>query len=129
MVSMLAIIGAGVGIVIIAVIIASSNGGSDVPPDTVIIPVGAAVPGCEADHTCYVPEIITVWSGTIVTWKNDDSAAHTVTSGNPSNGSNGIFDSDLFVTGAIFTHEFDKRGTYDYFCLIHPWMIGTVIVR
>lgn len=126
---MLAIIGAGTGIAIIAVIIASSNGGSDVLPNTVTIPEGAAVPGCEEDHTCYVPEIITVWSGTTVTWNNDDSTTHTVTSGNQSNGSNGIFDSALFLSGATFSHEFDKRGTYDYFCNVHPWMIGTVIVR
>ena len=32
-------------------------------------------------------------------------------------------------SGNIFTVKFEKQGTYDYLCILHPWMIGSVIVK
>lgn len=63
-----------------------------------------------------------------VVWQNADTAAHTVTSGNPEDGPDGIFDSGLFSPGKSFSYQFTEVGTYDYFCLVHPWMVGTVTV-
>lgn len=76
----------------------------------------------------YSPSDITVDLGTTVVWTNKDSAAHTVTSGEPSIGPTGVFDSALFSSGQTFEHQFNTFGVHDYFCLVHPWMTGTVTV-
>lgn len=71
---------------------------------------------------------IEIVPGDSVRWSNADSASHTVTSGTPEEGPDGIFDSGLFSPGKSFTHNFDELGQYPYFCLVHPWMQGTVFV-
>ncbi len=93
------------------------------------IPTGTAVPGCEETNECWLPAEISVGVGGTVTWSNDDTAAHTVTSGSPTDGPDGTFDSSLFVAGATFEVTFDDSGSYDYFCMVHPWMQGNVQVN
>jgi len=66
--------------------------------------------------------------GTTITWTNDDSAAHTVTSGQDAT-SDGVFDSSLFLAGKTFSHTFDEPGKYEYFCAVHLWMKGQVTVE
>ena len=87
---------------------------------------GSSVPGCEqtADG-CFIPSMVTIDIGGEVIWENNDTAAHTVTSGTPS----GVFDSSLVMAGSSFSHTFDAAGTFDYFCMVHPWMTGVVVVR
>jgi plastocyanin len=102
----------------------------DPPVDpTISVAEGSSVPGCEETDSCYVPADLTVQAGTEVTWNNDDTAAHTVTSGRPLDGPDGEFDSSLFMTGTSFRHVFDTAGEFPYFCMVHPWMEGTVIVE
>ena len=96
---------------------------------TVSAPPGSSVPGCEETNECYIPYEVTVDVGGEVTWTNDDSAAHTVTSGSPADGPDGEFDSSLFMAGAEFSHKFETAGTYNYFCMVHPWMEGIVVVQ
>ncbi len=98
----------------------------------VSVPRGTSVPGCEVTNSCFLPSIITVDVGATVTWFNDDSAAHTVTSGNLDTDPDGIasdFDSSLFMAGTSFDVKFYTAGTYQYFCMVHPWMTGVVIVK
>ena len=102
---------------------------ADHPTASVSAPAGTSVPGCEETNECYIPYEVTVDVGGEVTWTNDDSAAHTVTAGNAADGLSGEFDSGLFMAGATFTHKFESVGTYDYFCMVHPWMEGVVIVQ
>ena len=102
---------------------------ADHPTATVSIPVGTSVPGCEETNECYIPEDVSIDVGGEVTWSNDDTAAHTVTSGTPSDGPDGKFDSSLFMAGNTFSFTFDEAGTYDYFCMVHPWMTGIVNVN
>ena len=97
-------------------------------PGLVSVAPGSSVPGCEATNECYLPYEISVSVGDTVTWSNDDSAAHTVTSGIASEGPDGNFDSSLFMAATTFEHTFNEAGEYPYFCLVHPWMVGTVIV-
>ncbi len=92
------------------------------------LPAGTAVPGCEETNECYIPYEVNVAVGETVTWSNDDTAAHTVTSGTASDGPDGIFDSSLFMASTTFSHTFEEEGTFDYFCMVHPWMVGSVIV-
>ncbi len=95
---------------------------------TISAPAGSSVPGCEETNECFIPAEVSVSVGETVTWSNDDTAAHTVTSGIPSEGPDGIFDSSLFMAGTTFEHTFDDSGEYDYFCMVHPWMTGKVQV-
>jgi len=87
---------------------------------------GSSVPGCEPD--CFIPSTITINPGESVTFANNDSAAHTSTSGTPADGPNGIWDSSLVMMGSAYTTPALSEGTYPYFCMVHPWMEGTVIV-
>ena len=90
---------------------------------------GSSVPGCEetADG-CFIPSMVTIDVGGEVTWENDDTAAHTVTSGTPTGGPDGNFDSSLVMAGSSFSHTFEDAGSFDYFCMVHPWMQGMVMV-
>ncbi len=95
------------------------------------IPAGSSVPGCEETNECWIPNEVTVDVGGEVTWSNDDTAAHTVTSGLPTSPSEEVgamFDSSLLMAGSEFKWTFDEVGTVDYFCIVHPWMQGVVIV-
>jgi len=94
----------------------------------VSVPAGTSVPGCEETNECWSPAEISVGVGETVTWSNDDTAAHTVTSGSAVDGPDDIFDSSLFLAGTTFEVTFDTEGTFPYFCMVHPWMAGTVIV-
>ena len=76
---------------------------------------------------CYAPNKVQIKVGETVTWKNVDTATHTVTSGKDAT-SDGIFDSGMINVGNSFNHKFDKAGTSDYFCMVHPWMKGKVTV-
>ena len=90
---------------------------------------GSSVPGCEetADG-CFIPSMVTIDIGGEVIWENNDTAAHTITSGTAVEGPSGVFDSSLVMAGSSFSHTFEDAGTFDYFCMVHPWMVGTVIV-
>ena len=96
---------------------------------TVDIPAGTSVPGCEEDDSCFLPEEIIISAGDTVSWINEDTAAHTVTGGSLADGPSGVFDSSLVMAGASFEFTFDDAGSYDYFCLVHPWMEGGVLVN
>ena len=109
-------------------------------------------------YECFAPDTVTIHVGDIVYWHNRDGEIHTVTAGTPANGPSGEFDSgpinkwylskklsptqitwengepvfsprnSNLQSGSHFFHEFDSEGTYPYFCTIHPWMTGTIIV-
>jgi len=108
---------------------------------TVNIPFGAYNPELNTPtDVWYDPPIININVGDSITWKNNDSEAHTVTSGegtgrfewmsqeggfgNP----DGIFDSGRFMPNESWTYQFEESGSYPYFCVIHPWMEAVVIV-
>ncbi len=93
----------------------------------VAIPEGAAIP--EDGQIYYDPEVIDVTVGTTVTWENVDNTMHTATSGNPDGGPNAVFDSDIMLAGDKFEFTFTDAGNYDYYCILHPWMVGTVNVE
>jgi predicted secreted protein with PEFG-CTERM motif len=91
---------------------------------------GSSVPGCEdTAEGCFIPSPVTIDMGGTVTWENNDTAAHTATGGSATEGPSGVFDSSLIMAGSSFSHTFEDAGTFDYFCMVHPWMVGTVIVE
>ncbi|MEK0344098.1 MAG: CFI-box-CTERM domain-containing protein, partial [Nitrosopumilus sp.] len=87
-------------------------------------------PGCEDTNECWTPNTITVDVGVKVIFSNTDSDKHTFTSGT-------IFDDEVgivFNSGLVFPGEeeywvTDTVGEFPYFCLIHPWMDGLIIVQ
>jgi plastocyanin len=70
------------------------------------------------------PASVTVKAGDTVTWTNNDSVGHDVTGDNfKSGGSGGLQNGDTFA------QTFDKKGTFDYVCTVHPGMEGSVTVK
>jgi plastocyanin len=70
----------------------------------------------------FSPNSLTVPVGTTVQWTNEDPVAHTVTS------TTGAFDSGVLQHLGHFSFTFSQPGTYDYYCQIHDYMRGTIIV-
>jgi plastocyanin len=75
----------------------------------------------------FSPATLTVDKGTVVTWTNNDSATHTLTSG-ASRTKDGKFDQQISGSTEA-TVTFDAVGTFEYFCQIHSSMKGTVVVK
>ena len=71
----------------------------------------------------FQPASLTVPVGTTVTWSNQDSVAHTTTS------DTGVWGSGNLTTGASFSFAFNRAGTFHYHCMIHPNMMGTIVVQ
>jgi plastocyanin len=69
------------------------------------------------------PASVTIREGDTVTFINDDSDAHTATAVDKS------FDSAGLDTGDKWSHTFTKSGTYAYYCALHPYMKGTIVVK
>ena len=94
----------------------------------VIMPTKVSRPGCEETDVCYIPSKIVINKEDSVTWLNEDSAFHSVTSGlydSPT----GLFDSGYLDPYQSFSFTFEKTGLYDYYCTLHPWMDGRVMVE
>ena len=71
----------------------------------------------------FSPSSITVSSGTTITWTNQESITHTVTS------DNSVFDSGNLGNGNSFSYTFSTVGTFPYHCKYHSSMTATVIVQ
>ena len=88
-----------------------------------------SIVGIKSDKS-FNPNPININAGDSVTWTNSDNDIHTVTSGSDEGPSIGQeFDSGTLGEGQSFTHKFENPGTYEYFCSIHPSMVGEVIVK
>src|SRR5215217_1492430 len=87
---------------------------------------GASLP---TNEEFYAPDVARITVGSMITWKNDDTTSHTVTSGTVRNNTptpDGMFDSGILNAGDSFPFLFDKAGEYPYYCTIHPWMTAKV---
>lgn len=123
--------------------VSANNNPSQPPATDVIIPKGAANPTLDLTlqktGQWYTPKTTTISVGNTVTWKNQDTEAHTVTSGlgagiqsvqtNEKGKPDGIFDSGSFKPGESWSRTFYNPGSYNYFCTIHPWMEAVVVVN
>jgi plastocyanin len=89
-------------------------------------PVISAQPGntkLEIDNFSFSPQRITVKPGTTVTWTNEDDTPHTVAS------TTKMFKSKALDTNDGFAFTFTTPGVYEYFCSLHPYMTGTIVVE
>ena len=96
------------------------------------IPTGAADPFApyfwQSEKGGSTSGIVEIVIGDTIVWKNADTAFHDITSGSETEGPDGIFFSKPFAPGKSFTYKFSEIGHYPYYCTIHPWMEGTIIV-
>jgi plastocyanin len=85
----------------------------------------AAAPGethLTIDNFTFRPDAITVPVGTNITWQNDDDIPHSIVE------TTGKFHSPALDTEDKYSFTFDRAGTYEYFCGLHPHMKGKVVV-
>jgi len=93
------------------------------PVATAGTPVTIPVNASTLTSTAFAPDAVDVTAGATVTWTNTDGVAHTSTS------DAGVWDSGIVQPGGQFSVSFPTAGTYRYHCLIHPGMVGTVVVH
>ena len=104
------------------------------------IPFGAYNPELNTPaEVWYDPPVMSITTGDTIIWYNDDKEGHTVTSGEGSGRygwmsdnfgkSNDYFDSGRFMPGESWSFTFDDSGTFSYYCTIHPWMEGVIVVE
>jgi len=89
------------------------------------------VPGASTlTDTAFQPNPANIQVGDTVSWTNNDNTIHTVIEGNPATGGEveGGFASEILGPGVTFEHTFNQTGTFEYYCNLHPNMVGTVIV-
>jgi len=124
------IIGISLGIVVLAqnTVVQDVDDQKTILKGDVIMSTKVSRPGCEETDSCYTPSKIVIKQGNSVTWVNEDVAFHSVTSGYYDEPSE-LFDSGYLDPEESFTFVFENIGTYDYFCTLHPWMKGRIIVE
>lgn len=82
---------------------------------------GQQAPAVSIENFSFKPQALTIKAGTTVTWTNNDTVVHNIKSAE--------FSSPDMKQGDTFQHKFDKAGTYDYNCGVHPTMTGKIIVE
>jgi plastocyanin len=110
-----------------ALVALSGCGGADGDASPSSAAASAAVPArvkVEIASFRFLPRTIVVRAGGRVTWTNRDKAPHTATADDT-----GMFDTATIRTGQSRAISFSRPGTYSYYCLFHPFMVGEVVVR
>jgi plastocyanin len=121
-------VGAAVGGVALSGLLLSACGGgsaaqaADAAPATTTIAASSAGNSVLIDKYTFGPDQLAVPVGTTVTWTNNDADQHTVVA------KDNTFASPALNKGQSFSFKFDKAGTYNYLCSIHPFMVATVTV-
>ena len=91
---------------------------------------GSSSPGCETTAGgCFIPNTATIDVGGKVIMSNTDTAAHTFTAGTADGGPSGEFDTGLLMVGNSFEWTPTAAGEVPFFCMVHPWMKGLIIVQ
>jgi len=122
---------AALAVVLIAVSVVGEDTDSQIPKIGTVEESGFSQSCVETG--CYTPSILTIKSGTVVTMTNTDpTGVHTFTSGTvdgftPS--PDGMFDSQVLMLEDAYERKFSQKGTFDYYCMLHTWMTGQIIVE
>jgi plastocyanin len=93
---------------------------------TVDIVFGGALLGNKSYH----PNPLITGPNTTIFWHNTDEILHTVTSGLGTEDTmkGKEFDSSIIIPDKTYTHTFSEMGEYPYFCILHPTMVGKLII-
>jgi len=100
----------------------------DITPSGPIFAIDILKDSAQEGNPDYKPDIAIVSQGYTVEWINSDSVAHTVTSAEDFGET---FDSSLMSAGDVFTLDTNNLeiGEYEYLCIVHPWMVATLIIE
>lgn len=91
--------------------------------------IPAVIIGINGDKS-YSPNPIEIEKGQTITWYNGDAISHTVTSGNDGDKDAGeTFDSNAVIPNQYYSLTFDDSGSYNYYCIYHPSMVGEIEVH
>jgi predicted secreted protein with PEFG-CTERM motif len=91
---------------------------------------GSSTDDCvDVEYGCFIPGTATVDLGGKVIFSNTDSAAHTFSAGSAADGPTGEFDTSMVMAGNSYEWTADVVGEIPYFCMVHPWMDGVIIVQ
>ncbi len=85
---------------------------------------GPAAAAVSIDNFTFSPPSLTVKAGTTVTWTNRDDIPHGIASSN-----NAFARSKAMDTDDSYSFTFTTPGTYQYFCYVHPHMVGPIVVQ
>jgi plastocyanin len=88
-----------------------------------VVDAAAKAVTVKIDNFAFAPPDLTVAAGTTVTWKNDDGEVHRVAD------DHNAYSSAALDTDDSFSHTFATAGVYHYFCTIHPYMVGKIVVK
>ena len=102
----------------------TSSGSSSGSASTGAASSGGGGVAIKMQNIAFDPKAVTVKVGQKVTWTNDDSVDHNVTSQ-----SGETIKSDNFGKGGTFSFTPTKAGTINYVCTIHPGMTATLTVQ
>jgi plastocyanin len=115
------------GLTLVACSSTAGSGASAAPATSAPTAAPAPKAAVTIKGIAFSPATLTVDKGTVVTFTNNDSVTHTVTSG-ASRTKDGKFDQQI-SGGNDGSVTFDTAGTFEYFCQIHSSMKGTVVVK
>ena len=90
---------------------------------------GTDTQGCEDDNSCHSPHTITITRGDWIKWKNLDTSTHDITSLTFGGPYSTFFSSGVMNSGSTFEHRIMELGEYPYYCSLHPWAKGLIIVK
>jgi amicyanin len=75
------------------------------------------------DNFTFTAPELTIAAGTTVKWVNHDDIPHNVVNKDK------LFRSKALDTDDSYSFTFASAGTFDYFCGLHPKMLGKIIVK
>jgi plastocyanin len=96
--------------------------GKNAPARVPAVAHAASDPGVGILDFRFAPTSTTVHVGDTVTWTNNGRAPHSATA------NDGSFNTGILRAGASASHTFTRAGTFTYFCSVHPFMHGTIVV-
>lgn len=99
----------------------SNNQTTDTPSADTNVQPNNQTSAVTISNFIFDPSPLTIALGTTVTWTNGDTVPHQIKSN--------TFNSDIIPSGSSFSYKFDKKGTYNYSCAIHPFMMGQITVQ
>ncbi|MGQ0796110.1 MAG: cupredoxin domain-containing protein [Nitrosopumilaceae archaeon] len=116
---------AGLGISLLFLVLQSPSAFAE----QVIIRENSQDYSCVNDNSCFEPSKTVIKKGQEVTWLNDDSSIHSIITSSRQFGSSGIISSGNISPEESFSYRFNSSGFVNYYCILHPWMQGLVVVE
>jgi len=134
-----------IGLAVLAVSALAACAGASSAPSASPSPTASPKPvAISIKGFAFNPATISVPKGTTITWTNEDTVAHTVTTGTPPpsasptasgaspaalSSGDGRINSGRVENLKTFSFTFNEAGTFTYFCAVHPRMVATVTVQ